>query len=1167
MSQVCFWKLSLLGGLAAAIPGIALTPKAIALNAERWPAGQPSPSAFLAETSPLPPTGVPLAVPLAQPTPSAQPVAAPLATPAPTPTPTAAPTAAPPVTPTVTPPPPAQPADANQLTTLTLTPTSNSRVAADGRTRITLTGQLKGSSGAPFMGEATVTLTTTGGKFMGADQEPDRPGFQVIARNGEFTIELQSGSTPQKVEIRAAVDAGKRIKPADATATLPAAGFGLYNSTPVEAYTQVEFTTNLRRPIVAGSLNFRLGGQGTDYFGSFSNYLNPDLGGTSLEFDAKIFATGKIGDWLITGAYNNNRPLNEDCSGATRLFRADQTCDSVYPVYGDSSTSEYLTPSIDSVFLKLERTSPVPGAGSDYAMWGDYKSAEFANKSQLYSATDRQLHGFKVNYNFGDLQATLMYGNNLEGFQRDTIAPNGTSGYYFVSRRLVLGGSENVFIETEELGRPGSVIERISLSRDRDYEIDYDRGALLFRRPVLASEFDLFGRSLVRRIVVTYQYDGAGNGGTNLYAGRLQYNLSRVPQQESWIAGSYLREDRGVRDFTLKGVDALFNFGPNSQIIAEYAQSQNASVFADQIFGHAYRIEAKSQFNPSLAALAYYRSVDEGFANNATLSFSPGQTRYGAELAARLGANTQAQVRIDKEVNYGTAAAVRTGYDALFEPGTDAVPGTAVNNSLTTFSAGVQQQIGLATLGVDWVQRSRADRATPERLNEDSQQLVSRLTMPITPGLSLRAQNELSLGSQSDPIYPARTTVGLDWKTFPGVTVRLAQQWLSGGDFGTRSITSLDTIADYKLTENTDITSRYSILSGVNGMSSQGALGLNHRWVISPGFRVNLGYERIVGNALTYSAAGQQFVQPYAVGQSAASLGLVGGDSYNIGFEYTDNPGFRASGRYERRNSTAGNNTVWTAAVAGKLTPALTTLLRFQQANYANQTLTGAGLGDTSNLKVGLAFRDPQNDKFNSLLRYEYRNNPSITPTTLLFGSGTGSKAHLVSWESIYSPDYRWEFYGKFALRSTQSYLTGDLINKNTITLSQFRTTYRFGYNWDVAADLRWIHQTNTGFDEWGSLLELGYYLTPNLRLAAGYSFGSSQDVDFDGTNRVRGGAYVGFSVKLNDLFGFGIQPIAPRQQPESTVKPAPVQPKIQNDQWNQATAPETVTETGGGQK
>jgi hypothetical protein len=1159
MSPVCLWKLSLLGSLALASAGIAATPKAVdaaaSSPADASAAAHWGPADFLALGETSPPPSIPLAVPLAQPTaPSAPPVAAPLASPAPAPT--AVPTVQqPPVAPTVT------PAAANQLTTLTLIPTSSSRVAADGRTRITLTGQLTGSGGAPFGGEATVTLTTTGGKFIGVDQDADRPGFQLTARNGEFTIELQSGTTPQKVEIRAAVDGRKDVKPAEATATLPAAGFGRPHSTPVEAYTQVEFTTNLRRPIVAGSLNFRLGGQGTDYFGSFSNYLNPDLGGTSLEFDAKIFATGKIGDWLITGAYNNNRSLNEDCSGATRLFRADQTCDSVYPVYGDSSTSEYLTPSIDSLFLKLERTSPVPGAGSDYAMWGDFKSAEFANKSQLYSATDRQLHGFKANYNFGDLQATLIYGNNLEGFQRDTIAPNGTSGYYFVSRRLVLGGSENVFIETEELGRPGSVIERISLSRDRDYEIDYDRGAILFRRPVLSSEFDLFGRSLVRRIVVTYQYDGAGNGGTNLYAGRLQYNFSRATNQESWIAGSYLREDRGVRDFTLKGIDALFSFGPNSQIIAEYAQSQNASVYADQIFGHAYRIEAKSQINPSLAALAYYRSVDEGFANNATLSFSPGQTRYGAELAAKLGVNTQAQVRIDKEVNYGTAAAVRTGYDALFNPGTDAVPGAPINNSLTTFSAGVQQKIGLATFGVDWVQRSRADRVLPEQLNEDSQQLVSRFTMPITPGLSVRAQNELSLGSQSDPLYPARTTVGLDWKTFPGVTVRLAQQWLSGGDFGTRSITSLDTIADYKLTENTDITSRYSILSGVNGMSSQGALGLNHRWVVAPGFRVNLGYERIVGNALTYSAAGQQFVQPYAVGQSAASLGLVGGDSYNIGFEYTDNPGFKASGRYERRNSSAGNNTVWSTAIAGKLTPALTTLLRFQQANYANQTLVGAGLGDTRTLKVGLAFRDPHNDKFNSLLSYEFRQNPNITPTTLLFGSGTGSKAHQLAWEAIYSPDYRWEFYGKFALRSTQSYLASDLISKNTITLSQFRTTYRFGYNWDVAADLRWIHQTNTGFDEWGTLLELGYYLTPNLRLAAGYSFGSSQNVDFDGNSRTRGGPYLGFSVKLNDLFGFGVQPIAPRQQPESTVKPAPTKPSIQNDQWNAAIAPE------GGQK
>ncbi|OUC11921.1 MAG: hypothetical protein B0A82_24755 [Alkalinema sp. CACIAM 70d] len=1057
----------------------------------------------------------------------------------PTATPSSSPTA--PAIPTVLPP-----------SQIQLTPSSDSRIPADGRSRVSLTGRILDANGTLISQDALVTLTTTAGKFIGADYDTDLAGFQVMARNGEFSVDLQANLIPQRVRIRAGLD--QVIQPQQ-NANIPAAKFSLPPSTPVEVYTSVEFITNLRPALVSGTLNLRIGAAGTNYYGSFRDFLRDDLTGTAVEANAAVFAIGTVGDWLFTGAYNSQRNLNETCSGTTSLFRADQFCDQVYPVYGDSSTVDFLTPSIDSVFLKFERTSPVPDAGSDYFMWGDYKTDEFARPSQLFTATQRSLHGFKGNYNLGNLQATLMYGNNLQGFQRDTIAPNGTSGYYFLSRRLVLAGSENVFIETEELNRPGTVVKRLNLSRNRDYEIDYDRGALIFRKPVLQTEADLFGQTLVRRIVVTYQYDG-GDNDTKLYAGRLQYNLARGLGQESWLATSYLREDLGGQDFELYGADAQISLGKSSRIVAEFARSNNNSPFG-YVSGTAYRVEAIAQFSPDIAARAYYKSVDEGFANNATFSFAPGQTRYGAEFAAKVSDSTQFQARVDREINYGIATQVRTVFESLFEPGVQAPPGSPVDNSLTTISAGVAQKFGTASLSLDWVNRTREDRIA-NRLTEDSNQLVSRFTYPITDTLLFRVQNELSLGGQRDPLYPDRTTVGLDWKAFPGVTLRVAQQFLSGGDFARNSLTTFETLVDQKLSEDTTLTGRYSVLNGINGWSSQGAIGLQHQFKLSPGLRMNLAYERIFGDIFTYTGTGQQYAQPYAVGQNAASLGVTSGDSYSIGFEYTDNPNFKASARFEKRNSSEGNNMVISAAAVGKVSPALTVLGRFQQANYANQTIVG--LGDTKNLKLGLAYRDPNDDRFNALLRYEYRENPDISPSTLLFGVGSGSKVHLGAVELIYAPSFRWEFYSKFALRSTTSYLARDLVGKNTTTLTQFRAGYKLGYNWDLVGEVRWIHQTQTSSDELGFLLEAGYYITPNLRVAAGYSFGRTDDIDFDGS-RSRGGPYVALSVKLNDLFGFGRQRIAPKQQQESVITQKPNPPlSVSEASFSPAIAPSPPT-------
>nr|WP_290226645.1 TonB-dependent receptor [Trichocoleus desertorum] len=1028
------------------------------------------------------------------------------------------------------------------ITRLEILPADDPRVAADGRSTVTLQGRIIDQNEQLIAEDTVVTLTASAGNFVGADYDSDRPGFQVLARQGQFTAQLQATLEAQKVRVRAAVN---RAKPTELSPKIPPVESRqpLLSKGELEAYTQVEFITNLRPSLVTGSINLRLGQSGTDFYSSFRDFLDPELidDGTQFDVDASVFAIGAIGDWLFTGAYNSQRPLNETCDGTTRLFRDIQFCDQNYPVYGDSSTSTYLTPSIDSVYLRFERTSPVEGAEADYGMWGDYNTQEFARSSQLFTATTRQLHGFKGNYNLGNLQATFLYANNVEGFQRDTIAPDGTSGYYFVSRRLVIPGSENVFLETEEIARPGTVVERKSLSRGPDYEIDYDRGTILFRRPILATEFDPFGRTLVRRIVVTYQHETTGND-TNLYGGRLQYNFSRSLNSESWAGVSYLREDQGSQDFELYGVDFLFPLGGDSRLVGEFAQSSFDSLFRGNVAGSAYRLELSAKLSSGILGQAYYRSVDEGFNNNATFSFTPGQTRYGGAIAANVTPTTKLNLQYDRETNYGIAPLLRTTLPDLFNPAPEPIPGSAVDNTLRTISAGVQQKIGTVDLSVDWVNRDRSDRANPELFEGNTNQLVSRLGLPLTESLTFRAQNELNLQG-SDPLYPDRTTLGLDWAAYPGVTVRLAQQFISGGLFGNGSITSLDTILEHHFSENTSVTGRYSVLSGFNSMTGQGAVGLNHRWTIAPGLRMSLNYEHIFSNLFLRTAAGQQFAQPYATGQSAAALGLLSGDSYGVGLEYTDNPNFKASARFEHRTSSAGSNTVISAAAAGKVSPAVTALARYQQASASNQLLTA--LGDTSNLRLGLAYRNPHSDRFNALLRYEYRFNPAITPDTLLFDRATEAVDHTFALEAIYAPDWRWEFYGKYALRNSTSYRAQDLSNTNTISLAQLRTTYRLGYRMDLVGEMRWISQPTTGFDELGWVVETGYYLTPNLRLAAGYSFGRVDDRDFNG-DRSKGGLYLGLNLKLNELFdGFGLQKTVPPQQQESQVKPVASQPGL----------------------
>ncbi len=1012
--------------------------------------------------------------------------------------------------------------------------TVQTRIPADGRSIATVQGQLLDAQGNRSNRDGIVTLSSNGGQFIGVDSEPDQPGFQVKAENGQFTAQHKSGLDAKTVNILAKLGE-------------------------LEAFTNISFETNLRSSIATGVIDVRLGNRGTDFHRSFRDFLPVDgKNGTQLDVRGSVFASGKIGDWLVTGAYNSDRALNKTCEGTVQLFRQGQACDNQYGVYGDSSRSDILSPSTDSLYLRVEKTSRIVGAGTDYAMWGDYNTDEFATKSQEFTSLSRQLHGLKANYNIGNLQVSGLFANNVQGYQRDTISPDGTSGFYFVSRRLMTEGSEEVYIETEELNRPGTVIERQRLNRGPDYEIDYSRGTLLFRKPVLRTDVGTDGTPLVRRIVTTYQYDEPG-ADNKIYAGRARYHLNREQGKESWIGATYWKEDRGVRNFELYGADAFFPLGSRGSLILEYARSNQFADILGQTSGSAYRIEANGQLFPGVDARAYYRSTDTGFANNATVSFTPGQTRYGAQVTAKVGPQTDVKVQVDRETNRGVAPQPLVTTFDLLTPRENAIPGTQLDNDLTTVSVGVQQKIGSANLNVDLLHRDRTDRITPSN-SVTSDQLKTRFTLPITSKLTFVAQNETSISSKNDVYYPDRTLLGLDWQIMPGISAQLSQQFFTSGQYAGQSITSLGLSGDYKLFPDTTLSARYGIVGGADGgISTQGAIGIKQGIKLSPGLVMDLSYEHVLGNFNGQTATGLQTTQSFASGQSASSLGLQGGDSFSVGINYNDSARFQANARIEHRSSSAGSNTVITAGATGKLSPSLTALMRFQQASIANAGIVG--LGDTTNLKLGLAYRDPNSDVLNLLFRYEYRQNPSTLPSSILFGSGSGSTDHILALEAIYSPNWQWELYGKVAFRNSTTSLSNDFSASTSTTLSQLRATYRVNYSFDLSAEARWIGQSSTGFSETGYSLEAGYYLTPNLRLSAGYAFGSANDRDFG--SRSAGGPYVGLTVKINELFsGFGLQKVAPPQQKESE-KVAGTSPMA-----TQPTALKSTTElSAGGQK
>jgi hypothetical protein len=987
------------------------------------------------------------------------------------------------------------------------------RIPADGISTLTLTGEFLDEQGLSSPWEYEVTLDTTAGEFVGLDQNADAPGFQVKAERGQFQVPLKAGLDAGVVRVRA--------------------------QTPkMEGYYQLQFDTPLRKePLLTGSVDVFLGRRGTNFFDDYRDFLPTEGGnGFEVDVDANGFGNASVGDWSVTGAFNSEHPLNVNCEGETGLFKAEgETCDRErYPSYGDNSTQTFITPSRDNGYLRWERSPRQLNADPDYFMWGDYNTEELSRASQTFSAVGRSFHGFKGNYNIGKLQITGFYGKDVEGFQRDTIAPDGTRGFYFLSRRRLIPGSEQIFLETEELNRPGTVLERKSLVAGADYVIDYDRGTLLFQDPVLRTDVDQQGLVLTRRIVATYQFEDSGEA-TQVVGGRVQYNFSRKPEQASWLGGTYFREDRGAQAFELYGADTQVSLGKDSTLLAEYAHSSNSLDVENPIEGNAYRVELKGKVFKIVEGRAYWRTAEEGFSNNATTSFVAGQTRYGVDLKAKIDKKTALRASYDHEHNFGTAPKPLDALEDLIQPGLNPQPGAPLDNSLTTVKAGVERTIGKATLGLDWIHRDRQNDLTNERIISD--QLSTSVKYKVSDRLSLHAYNDFTLSNESDPLYPSRTTVGVDWQVHPGITLGLNQSYLDGGSFDKDWLTSLDISAEHTFKNGTKLHGQTSVL-GDRGMG--GRLGVEHGFQLTDDLKLDVAYEHIFNMPFKKTGTGQQFAMPYAVGNGASALGLTNGDTLSAGLGYTPNEDFQANARFDYRLSGPARNVAVTANALGKVTPSLTGVGQFKWASAANQTLEA--LGATTDLKVGLAYRNPKNDKFNALLRYEYRRNPSTIPETLLLPAGTGSTDHLLALEAIYAPNWRWEFYGKAGVRFSQSQLAKDFFNSSTVALGQLRVTRRISYQWDIAAEARFISQPTQNYSEFGGALELGYYLNPNLRVAAGYALGDINDPDLGGS-RSRSGPYVGLTLKLdNNLFkdfGFGNRKRSPKTTSAETAAAA----------------------------
>jgi uncharacterized repeat protein (TIGR01451 family) len=591
-----------------------------------------------------------------------------------------------------------------------------------------------------------------------------------------------------------------------------------------------------------------------------------------------FFAKGLVkGDWLMTLAVDTDaRRGNRDDD-----FAGEIDPNAYYTLYGDRSYQEFEGVSRYPVYVKLEKRSA-------YALFGDYDTNIPEGRLTAYN---RRLSGLKAEYIGENFQILGFAAETNQGFAKDELPADGTSGTYQLSNRRILAQSETVTVETRDRNRPDVVLDRKVMVRFLDYTLDYLTGQLIFRTPVDVSDFDFNPN------VIVVDYETSEDAERNLtFGGRVQ---AEFLDDRLRVGSTFVKEDGSALTSGAKsnmiGVDVVGQVSDTTELRAEYAITDttpgvdNAEAILAEIIHTSEKLQAE----------AYFRQEDAGF--------GLGQRNSNTNKVRRYGAKAAYEINEFEDEQSGRR-------------GRNIVEGLAYREeNLVTGDTRDSAEVTASHIG-DRLSYSAGLRGAKDTLigreNRESLLAVASASLEVPKhGLTFQAAHEQPLGGKdSVSAFPQRTTLGVDKTLGKKITASLRHEILDGADNRSNNTILGLTSSPWKggvLTANTDLVTNDlgRRLGATVGLDQN--VQISDRWSASAGLR----------NRNVLSQDGEYI----EVAPDAAISPLEQNEDFTsayIGVGYRDDV-MTGSTRLEGRKSVAGDSFIGTAAVARELTEVL----------------------------------------------------------------------------------------------------------------------------------------------------------------------------------------------------------------------------------------------------
>ncbi|MFZ5635478.1 MAG: hypothetical protein ACOY82_02715 [Pseudomonadota bacterium] len=853
---------------------------------------------------------------------------------------------------------------------------------------------------------------------------------------------------------------------------------------------------------------------GGDVSGSIEPLAGDDRYDDSFLLEGRLafYLKGKVkGKYLITAqADTREREIRElfhdlgDADPQDVFRRLDP--DAYYPVYGDDSTTYRDVDTQGRLYVRVDWDK-------NQALWGNFATGITGTEYGQYS---RSLYGAAVNWRSRRSTEQGEPGSEFRAFGSEAQTSPGHSEFlgtggslYYLKHTDVLPGSDRVVLEVRD-GTTGRIERRIDLARGADYEIDEFQGRILLTRPLaqitrenlptLTRDAPLDGFAQV--LLIDYEYVPSGFDPDEFTAG---FRGKHWFGEHVAVGATWIDENRGGDDYSLKGVDLTLQAGRGTYLKLEQSSTKatsapifysdngglsftqlNPAVAARE--GDARAVEARANFKElgwtelDWSAGAWWRDVDAGFSIG---RFDTGLRvrEHGAEVLGQFAQNINVRGRYSR---------AERGTETLTQA---QVAGEWRIDDDNSFAAELR-------------------RVDEERLSGDATGLLAALQYKHRFGSTLDVYGTAQLTVDDDSgAYADNDAFTLGGKYLFGDLSSVGAE-VTTGDRGD----SAQVNAEYRISPEHTLYGAYTYSTDRSDydplFNDRLATGwtLGQRWRLSN--QVNLFNESQFLKAPNESGLAHTFGMDFYPGvgwtlgftlQEAnldRGIGNVDRRAISINAGRTSNDTQWQSKLEWRDDSGAEERTQWvtTNTFTHKVNESFRVAARFNYSKTEDDLLASAGAKFIEG-NFGFAWRPFDSTRWALFGKYTYLYDVSSLPQIGDNVAFYDQRSQVLSLEGVYQPNTDWEFAGKVMRREGEvrfGRLSGQWADSGATFLAG-QARYAFADKWHALAEYRWL-SVEDGGDRSGVLFGIDRDLGKNLRLGVGYNFTEFSDdlTDFD---------------------------------------------------------------------